>query len=210
MLRSTIRPCVRPTFILAGILIVLTASLLAQDKTVWGNREKPIVEQLHGLRKLDDIVRARTTKDLALQIQQLPVVPNKLRLAGALANLSTEDDFGKEALQEFTTTLTLALREQPPAGKPGEPDSLYLELASLVRRAYAGDVGQSSIRRGDGKARSRRRQTTGRRLHPHRFTAESVALARSARKSRAGKFLGDLVPAMPQGNARLGRSLQQV
>ncbi len=26
-----------------------------------------------------------------------------------------------------------ALREQPPAGKPGEPDDLYVELASLVR-----------------------------------------------------------------------------
>jgi len=85
------------------------------------------------LRKLDDTVRARTTKDLALQIRALPVVPNKLKLAGALAELSTEGDFGKDTLQEVTTTFAVALREQPPTGKPGQSDFLYVELASLVR-----------------------------------------------------------------------------
>jgi peroxiredoxin len=120
------------TLLYAGIFI-FCLSLWAQEKVVWSNQEKPIVEQIRGLRKLDDSVRARTTKDLALQIRQLPVVPNKLRLAGALANLSTEGDFGRDTLQEVTTTLSQALREQPPAGKPGEPDELYVELASLVR-----------------------------------------------------------------------------
>jgi peroxiredoxin len=119
--------------LLCGALIFLAASALAQDKVVWSDQEKPIVEQLRGLRKLDDTVRARTTKELALQIRALPVVPNKLRLAGGLANLSTEGDFGKDTLQEVTTTLAMALREQPPPGKPGELDSLYMELASLVR-----------------------------------------------------------------------------
>jgi peroxiredoxin len=121
----------------AGILLcgtlIFSPSLPAEDKTVWSEQEKPIVEQLHGLRKLDDTVRASTTKDLALEIQQLPAVPNKLKLAGALAGLSTEGDFGKDTLQDVTTTLALALREQPPAGKPGELDFLYMELASLVR-----------------------------------------------------------------------------
>jgi peroxiredoxin len=56
-----------------------------------------------------------------------------VQLAGALANLSTEGDFGRDTLKEVTSTLETALREQPPAGKPGEPDSLYVELASLVR-----------------------------------------------------------------------------
>jgi peroxiredoxin len=108
-------------------------SALAQDKVAWSDQEKPIVEQLRGLRKLDEAVRARTTKDLALQIRALPVVPNKLKLAGALAELSTEGDFGKDTLQEVTTTLATALREQLPTGKPGQPDFLYVELASLVR-----------------------------------------------------------------------------
>lgn len=118
---------------LGAVSILSGASAIAQEKVEWSDREKPIVEQIRGLRKLDDTVRARTTKDLALQIRQLPAVPNKLRLAGALANLSTEGDFGRDTLQEVTTTLATALREQPPAGKPGEPDALYSELASLVR-----------------------------------------------------------------------------
>lgn len=130
---SVPRHRVVPNTLLVGNLILLTVSLLAQDKIVWSDQEKPIVEQLHGLRKLDDTVRARTTKDLALHIRQLPIVPNKLQLAGALAGLSTEGDFGRDTLQEVTTTLATALREQPPAGKAGEPDFLYMELASLVR-----------------------------------------------------------------------------
>jgi peroxiredoxin len=134
MLRFSFVPRLRAAATLFCATLVLPALvLIAQDKPVWSAQEKPIVEQLHGLRKLDDAVRVHTTKDLALQIRQLPVVPNKLRLAGALAGLSTEGDFGKDTLQEVTTTLAAALREQPPTGKPGEPDALYVELASLVR-----------------------------------------------------------------------------
>ncbi|MGA9980456.1 MAG: TlpA disulfide reductase family protein [Candidatus Sulfotelmatobacter sp.] len=119
----------------AGCFVLLTVPLVvsAQEKTVWSDQEKPIVEQIRGLRKLPDDVRARTTKDLALQIRQLPVSLNKLQLAGALANLSTEGDFGHEALQEVANTLAAALREQPTAGKNGEPSDLYMELASLAR-----------------------------------------------------------------------------
>ena len=119
----------------AGCLILLTISLtaIAQEKTVWSDQEKPIVEQIRGLRKLPDDVRARTTKDLAIRIRQLPDSPNKLRLAGELADLSTEGDFGHEALQEVANTLAAALRERPPAGRNGEPNDLYVELASLAR-----------------------------------------------------------------------------
>jgi peroxiredoxin len=116
-----------------SIVLVGGCAAFAQQKIVWSDQEKPIAEQIGTLRKLDDAVRARTTKNLALQIRQLPAVPNKLRLAGALSNLSTEGDFGHDTLQEVTATLAAALREQSPAGKPGEPDRLYMELASLVR-----------------------------------------------------------------------------
>jgi peroxiredoxin len=115
------------------VFIFISLNLLAQEKTVWSAQEQPIADQIKTLRKLDDTVRARTTKELALQIRQLPVVPNKLKLAGALSGLSTEGDFGRDTLQEVTNTLAAALREQPPAGKPGEPNDLYVELASLVR-----------------------------------------------------------------------------
>jgi peroxiredoxin len=117
----------------AAILLLLTASLLAQEKIVWSEQEKPIAEQIRGLRKLDDNVRARTTKELALQIRQLPVTPNKIQLASGLAGLATEGDFGRDTLQEVTTTLAAALREQPQAGKAGKPNDLYVQLASLVR-----------------------------------------------------------------------------
>jgi len=117
----------------ACIVLNFVSFLSAQEKVVWSDQERPIVEQIRGLRKLDDTVRARVTKELALQIRQLPVVPNKLRLAGGLANLSTEGDFGRDTLQEVTTTLAQALREQPPTGKPGQAGELYVELASLVR-----------------------------------------------------------------------------
>ena len=121
------------SILLGGALILLAVPIEAQEKVVWSDQEKPIVEQLRGLRKLDDTVRVRTAKELAMQIRALPVVPNKLKLAGTLAELSTEGDFGKDTLQEVTTTLAAALREQPPAGKAGQPDFLYVELTSLVR-----------------------------------------------------------------------------
>jgi peroxiredoxin len=136
MLRSTshFRIHAVVSFVSVGVLLILSGYLLAQEKVNWSDQEKPIVDQINGLRKLDDATRARTTKDLALQIRALPLVPNKLRLAEALANLSTEGDFGRDTLQEVTTTLATAMREQPPArGKQGEPDSLFVELASLVR-----------------------------------------------------------------------------
>src|SRR5579863_7362408 len=117
------------------VFAFITLSLLAQEKTVWSAQEQPIVDRIKTLRKLDDTVRARTTKELALQIRQLPVVPNKLKLAGGLSGLSTEGDFGRDTLQEVTNTLAAALHEQPPAGKPGEPNDLYVELASLDRKS---------------------------------------------------------------------------
>lgn len=116
---------------LIGLLLV--SVLCAQEKIAWNDQEKPIVAQINGLRKLDDATRARTTKDLALEIRNLPAGPHKLGLAGGLANLSTEGDFGRDTLQEVTTTLATALREYPPVAKPDGPNHHYMELANLVR-----------------------------------------------------------------------------
>jgi len=130
-LHSSLRRILLPRAI--PISLLLSSFCYSQEKIVWSTQEQSIVNQIRTLRKLDDMVRARTTKDLAVQIRQLPVVPNKLRLAGDLANLSTEGDFGRGTLQEVTTTLVSTLREQPPAAKDGQPNDLYIELASLVR-----------------------------------------------------------------------------
>lgn len=116
-----------------AILLVCGATS-AQDKIAWNDQETPIVAQIKSLRSLDDVMRAPTTKDLALQIRALPAGPHKLTLGLALANLSTEGDFGHDTLQEVTTTLSTAAQElKPGRGKTGEPNDAYFELASLVR-----------------------------------------------------------------------------
>ena len=121
-------------FSAAGLLLSRPASLRAQEeKIVWSDREKPIAEQIRGLRAVPDDARADATKNLALEIRRLPVTPNKLRLANSLAMLSTEGDFGHDMLQEVATTLAAALREQPLPGKQGQPTRPYVELAELVR-----------------------------------------------------------------------------
>ncbi len=104
-----------------------------QQEIVWSAQEKPIYEQIHGLRQLADDVRARTTKDIALEIRALPVSENKLRLANYLASRATEGDFGHDTLQEVATTLAATLRQQPVPDDHGQPAAAYLELAQLVR-----------------------------------------------------------------------------
>jgi peroxiredoxin len=104
-----------------------------KQEVVWSAQEKPIAEQIHGLRQLPDDVRAGFTKQLALQIRHLPATPNKLRLATGLANLSTEGDFGHDTLQEVATTLADTLRQQPLPDDHGQPAAACLELAQLVR-----------------------------------------------------------------------------
>jgi peroxiredoxin len=139
------------TLALLGILS-LQVAFAQQHEVVWSAAEKPLADQIHGLRSLPDEVRAETTKNLAIKIRQLPASENKLRLAFGLANLSTEGDFGHAALQEVATTLAETLKERPlpwpdnkniEAGKasasdgqnaaPRGPAAPYLELASLVR-----------------------------------------------------------------------------
>ena len=104
-----------------------------RQQIVWSEQEKPIVQQLDGLRQVPDEKRAQATKDLALAIRKLPASANKLLLAKELANLSTEGDFGHDTLQEVATTLATALGEQPPPANGNEPADPYIELATLVR-----------------------------------------------------------------------------
>jgi peroxiredoxin len=115
------------------VTLAITSPAFAQKTTVWTPEETPIHEAIRGLRKLPDDVRASTTRDLALKIRKLPATANKLTLAIALANLSTEGDFGRDNLQEVANTLAEALREQPQPDEDGGPAYGYRELARLVR-----------------------------------------------------------------------------
>jgi peroxiredoxin len=134
----------------AVIACALQFAAAQHKETVWSADEKPIADQIHGLRALPDEVRVATTKDLAEKIRKLPSTENKLRLAVDLASLSTEGDFGHDALQAVATTLADTLCERPlpwaaSRAAPGKdksrtdskatrvPASPYNELASLVR-----------------------------------------------------------------------------
>lgn len=125
-------------FVLRAVLVALCLSVpkisdARQSKIVWNDQEKPIAQKIGTLRSLPDDVRSHTTKQLALEIRELPAGANKLTLANSLANLSTEGDFGRDTLQEVTTTLADALREYPVPGEKGQPAAPYMELAQLVR-----------------------------------------------------------------------------
>ena len=109
--------------------LFLVATLFAQDnRPAWTDQEKPISDQIGKLRSLPDNIRGNTQRELAFQVRTLPSSPNKLRLAMGLAARATEGDFGRDNLQEVTTTLVKAIAEQMPASQ--DP---YVELASLVR-----------------------------------------------------------------------------
>ncbi len=119
-------------------VLVLAYSIVAKrraeaDLRANNDVEKPIATQMHTLRSLAPDVRARTTKQLALQIRQLPVSMNKVPLANSLANLSTEGDLGQDTLQEVAATLAESLLQQPQPAAFAGPDPAYLELAQLVR-----------------------------------------------------------------------------
>ena len=109
-----------------------TLALQSQNPS-WTKEETPIRDQISRLRDVPDNLRARTTRQLALDIRALPKTPHKLAFAYALANLSTEGDFGRETLQEVATTLAEALREQPVAAQGKDPAGEYVELATLAR-----------------------------------------------------------------------------
>jgi peroxiredoxin len=132
--------------LVAVLGFALNLASAQKKEIVYSADEKPLADQIHGLRALPDDVRAGTTKDLALKIRKLPATDNKLRLAVGLAGLSTEGDFGHDALQEVATTLADTLRERPVpwveakvpgagggAGATHTPAYPYIELASLVR-----------------------------------------------------------------------------
>ena len=113
--------------------LVTACSAQAQEGPILSQQEKPLADRLGGLRDLSDADRVGATRQLALQIRQLPATGNKVLLAVDLASLSTEGDFGHDTLQEVATTLTNALREQPQPAHNGEPAFPYIELARLVR-----------------------------------------------------------------------------
>ncbi len=118
---------------LALQMLLLGSLALAQQPVQYSAQEKPIYDQIKTLRSLPDDVRARTTKDIALEIRTLPATEGKLRLAIYLASRATEGDFGHDTLQEVATTLAGALQQSPGDAQNKIAAAGYDELAQLVR-----------------------------------------------------------------------------
>jgi peroxiredoxin len=134
MSRIPLSACAGACLAAAAAFLSGSAVLRAQrQQIVWSDQEKPILEQIRKLRSLPDDERASVTKQLALQIRQLPAGSHKEGLANSLANLATEGDPGAETLQEVATTLAQALREQPAAAGKDQSSMSYATLAQLVR-----------------------------------------------------------------------------
>ena len=88
--------CPKPSrmVISAGLICLLYAAasvvgvqkVRAQpQKIVWTPQQEAIVKQIRGLRQLPDKKRGRVTKQLAMEIRQMPASENKVRLATGLA-----------------------------------------------------------------------------------------------------------------------------
>ena len=123
-----------PTALLAAAaLLYIPLTLAAQNRIPWNDDEKPIAQDLRGLRGLSDSERPGATQRLALEIRRLPAAAHKTLLADQLANLVTEGDPGRDTLQEVALTLAQALRERPPATEGGQPHNAFVTLAQLAR-----------------------------------------------------------------------------
>jgi peroxiredoxin len=119
--------------VLAFAVIGPSLAAAQQADIIWSEQEKPIRAQIKTIRDVPDDKRGAVTKDLAMQIRQLPAGENKVRLAVGLAGRATEGDYGHDTLQEVASTLAAALRENPVPDTKGEPAFAYSELAQLVR-----------------------------------------------------------------------------
>jgi peroxiredoxin len=125
----------RRAFLLSSFFVLVSFTFAQQQQApVYTAQEQPIFAQIKSLRSLPDDVRAKTTKDIALEIRALPAPsPNKLLLAEYLASRATEGDFGQQTLQEVTNTLAQSLQQQPPPEEKAQPAGGYVVLAELAR-----------------------------------------------------------------------------
>jgi len=118
--------------LLCAAWFVCARNLNAQQ-IVWTRQQKTIVSKIRHLRQMPDKKRGRVTKQLALEIREMPPSINQVRLAEGLASLSTEGDpGGRETVQAVATTLAGALGQHPLPLIHGQPAMSYFTLASLV------------------------------------------------------------------------------
>ena len=114
--------------------LLSAATVLFAAPLLYAQASEPAIKnQLGNLRSLSAEQRPAATFKLAIDIRTLPAGPDKVVLANALANLSTEGDAGHETLQAVADTLAKALAEFPVPAEGGQPSDPYTELATLIR-----------------------------------------------------------------------------
>jgi peroxiredoxin len=92
--------------------------------------EQAISGRMGKIRSLPDAERIQTVIELAHAIQALPK-GSKSGWASSLANLATEGDNGKEAMNAVAAVLGQGIQEDAP------PARVYVELAALIRYEHA-------------------------------------------------------------------------
>jgi peroxiredoxin len=92
--------------------------------------EGSISERIGKLRSMSDADRPRAVLELARAILELPKGV-KFGLASNLANLATEGDNGKEAMDAVAAALGAGIEEGAPSARA------YIELAKLIRYEHA-------------------------------------------------------------------------
>lgn len=117
----------------AVLVLCACFALAAVAQNTQSGPEKEIMSRLRKLRSLSDTDRRVATRKLAMDIRALPAGKSQVGLANALANLSTEGDFGRDTLQAVTDTLAAAVRKTPMPEEKGVPAAPYMELAQLAR-----------------------------------------------------------------------------
>ena len=136
----------RPALMRSRHLFILSCGILSCGGRGAGTtdrlskQEKSILEDIRDLRNLSEGNRAKTTRQLALKIRQLPAGTNKQRLAVTLASRSTEGDAGKDTLQEVATTL-VASRTTDCSRSAGTRDAVLRTGGTGALRTCASDSG---------------------------------------------------------------------
>ena len=166
-----------------------------------------ISERISTIRRLPtDADRARLVIELARGIAGMSPGVRKLNLINNLASLSMEGDLGKPALSAVAATFAATLREKESEASGDD----YVKLATLVRYEHL-EVPHDAALDGAEAVLALHEQL----LQELGFTLTGIdgqTYSLVALKGRVvlAQFLGDLVPSVPQGNARHGKALSHL
>jgi peroxiredoxin len=113
----------------AACAVLAALGLLSAQRPPLSPEEKSVSDRMGQLRSLPDDQWVKAVGELAAQIHAMPAGSGKSRLAIGLANLATEGDAGRPALQNIADAIAEAIPGLAAAQRP----QVCGELASLAR-----------------------------------------------------------------------------